>query len=340
MTSFQIDSRPAALETKAMPKVLVIQPIHSAGYEKLNESGVIVCKCPSYDDATVLEQIADVDAVITRSAGLQAFAMDRAPRLRAIVSHGSGVDAIDIGHATKLGIPVANTPGANSSSVAEHAIGLMLATLRSLTDADRAVRECDFNFKYRRDLRGISGKTLGLIGFGAIGTRVAAMARAAFGMRIVVLANHTNAASLEELGYEKASLLDDLLRESDVISLHSVVSDKTRGIIGEREFRLMKQTAILINTARGALVDERALLNALQTGQIAGAGLDVFSSESMSPDNPILSAPNTVFSPHIGGSTVDALEATAVAAAEHILALLSGSRLDVINTECWDRRRH
>lgn len=317
---------------------LIVQPIHPIGSELLAAAGFTPRLASKSDMATVAREIGDAVSVFTRSAGLDATAMDAAPNLRAIGSHGVGVNAIDVARATALGIPVFNTPDANRVAVAEHTLALMLAVAKRIPDADRAARAVDFDFKYRTPLVDLSGKVLGIVGFGGIGSRVAAMAKAAFGMHILIASRSADSEKLRSLDYEAAAL-DGLLSRSDIVSLHLPLLPRSKHLIGERELRLMKPSALLINTARGNLVDEVALVRALAQGVIAGAGLDVFESERMQSAHPLLSAPNAILTPHIAGSSQDALKRTAEQLVERLLAILGGKPLDVVNPSAWQRRR-
>jgi D-3-phosphoglycerate dehydrogenase len=317
---------------------LIIQPIHTVADGLLRAAGFTPRLASKSDMATVASEIGNAAAVITRSAGLNREAMDAAPNLRAIGSHGVGVNAIDLAHATKLGIPVFNTPEANRTSVAEHTIALMLTVAKRVTRGDEATRRTDFDFKYRASLLDLSGKVLGIVGFGGIGRRVAAMAKTAFGMEVLVASRSAGSDELSRFGYCSASL-DELLARSDVVSLHLPLMAQSKHLIGSRELRLMKPTTILVNTARGSLIDEAALVEALKNGAIAGAGLDVFESEQMPHTHPLLSAPNTVLTPHIAGSTEGALRRTAEQLVERLFAIFHGSSIDVVNGQVWDSRR-
>jgi D-3-phosphoglycerate dehydrogenase / 2-oxoglutarate reductase len=321
------------------PACLLVQPIHPVGLEQLKAAGLTPRLATHADMVTVAREMSDVTAVITRSAGLNAAAMDCAPFLRVIGSHGIGVDAIAVDHATALGIPVVNTPEANQASVAEHTVALILGVAKRLVAADAATRRVDFGFKYQNSLSDISGKTLGIVGFGGIGRRVAAMMKSAFSMDILVASDSARAVEVNTLGYRLAPSLDALLAEADVLTLHRTLRAASRGLIGARELRLMKPTAFLINTARGGLVDEMALFGALSRGEIAGAGLDVFDNEGMSKDHPLLQLPSVLLSPHVAGSTNEALERTAIQLVERIVAVLAGTRQDVVNPDVWARRR-
>jgi D-3-phosphoglycerate dehydrogenase / 2-oxoglutarate reductase len=321
------------------PVCLIVQPIHPVGVQRLRDAGLTPRLAASADMATVSHELADATAVITRSAGLTAAAMDAAPRLRVIGSHGIGVDAIAVDRATALGIPVVNTPEANRDAVAEHTIALMLGVTKRLVKADAATRAGDFEFKYKNPTTGISGKVLGIVGFGGIGRRVAKMARQGFAMGVMILSGTTSRAEIGALGYREAGSLDALLAEADVVSLHRVSMPNSRRLIGEPELARMKSTAVLINTARGALIDEAALAAALKDFKIAGAGLDVFESEHMPVDHPLLSLPNVVLSPHCAGSSNEALERTAEQLVERVVSVLHGVPMDVVNSEVWERRR-
>jgi D-3-phosphoglycerate dehydrogenase / 2-oxoglutarate reductase len=321
------------------PVCLIVQPIHPAGVRLLQDAGLAPRLAASADMATVAHELRDVTAVITRSAGLTAAAMDAAPMLRVIGSHGIGVDAIALDRATALGIPVVNTPEANREAVAEHTIALMLGVAKRLVKADAATRARNFGFKYENPTTDISGKVLGIIGFGGIGRRVAKMARQGFVMDVLILSDTASPDEIEELGYRAAASLDALLAEADIVSLHRISTPNSRRLIGERELTLMKPTAVLINTARGALVDETALAAALKEFKIAGAGLDVFESEHMAPNHPLLTLPNVMLSPHCAGSSNEALERTAEQLVERVIAVLKGVPMDVVNSEVWERRR-
>ena len=323
-----------------MSLCLIVQPIHDAGIQRLRAAGIEPRLASRPDMTTVGAEIAAATAVITRGAGLSAAAMERAPRLRVVISHGVGVDAIAVDCASKLGIAVANTPDANRDSVAEHTMALMLAVVKRVPAADAAARRVDFDFKYRASLRDLSGKVLGVVGYGGIGRRVAAMARAAFAMEVVVHSASADPAELYERSYRPAASLEALLEEADVVSLHRTLRPESDRLISGRELKRMKPTAILINTARGRLVDEAALVAALSRGELAGAGLDVYESEQMLPDHPLLSLSNVVLTPHSAGSSEEALRRTAEQAAEQVVRALAGGRpANLVNPEMWDRRR-
>lgn len=226
-----------------------------------------------------------------------------APRLKLIHQFGVGLEAVDIEAATERGIYVANTPGTNAVAVAEHAFLLMLSLLRNLPTAIKALKRGKWGQPIGAELY---GKTLGIIGLGKIGTEVAKRA-SAFGMKVLAYDLYIPEGVFIEVGAEQVDL-ESLLRESDIVSLHAPVTEETKGMIGKKEFELMKKTAYLINTSRGPLVDKEALYWALTSGEIRGAGSDVFWVEPPDPTDPILKLENLVQSPHIAGVTYEAYE--------------------------------
>lgn len=277
------------------------------------------------------ELIGDVVAVI---AGLDSFTrevFEHAPQLRVVSRFGVGVDNVDLTAATEHGVVVTITPGANAVAVAELTILLMLALSRRLILHDRWVRAGQWK---RANGMELIGSTLGIIGLGRIGREVASRARA-FGMRIVF----TDPAPPPEdqvRALEAVALpLDELLSVSDVVSLHLPLTDETYHLIGARELALMKPDAFLINTARGGLVDERALYEALKEGRLAGAAFDVFEKEP--PDeSPLFQLDNFIATPHIGSATVQTTRRMGIMAAQNALAVLEGQRPEgVVNPQVY-----
>ncbi len=307
-----------------MAQCLVVQPIHTAGLVALEQAGITPILASSSDTATVAREIMGAVAVVTRDAGLKAAAMEAAPMLRIIASHGAGTNAIDVGHARKRGIIVVNTPGANARSVAEHAIGLMLAVMRRSVEADRAVREGSWAFRYAGGMGELHGKTLGLVGFGAIARITAHIAGAGFGMQVFAWSPSTPGEAFTQSGVTRVDGLEALLGMSDVVSLHRPLRPDTVGMIDAAALAAMRPGAILVNTARGELVDATALREALVSGRLRGAGLDVFAVEPPSPEDPLLQLANVVLAPHSGGATEDALRGTALRCATQIIDVLAG----------------
>jgi len=323
-----------------MTTCFIVQPVHEAGIERLREGGVAARTASAADMATVAREIGDCAAVITRNAGIDAAAMDAARALRVIANHGVGTNKIDLAHAARLGIPTVFTPAANARSVAEQAIALMLAVARRVPAADAAVRSGDWGLRYEPGMVELHGKVLGLVGFGVIARMTAGIAQHGFGMHAVAWSPNTPDAALAEAGVGRATELAVLLEAADVVSLHRPLRPDTRHTIGAAEIARMRPGAILVNTARGELVDGDALAEALEMGRIAGAGLDVFAIEPLPAGDRLLRAPRTVLAPHLGGATDDALRETALQCAEQILDALAGRRpRHLVQPEVWNRRR-
>ena len=304
-----------------MTDCLVVQPIAEPGLQLLREAGISACVPETTELGNLLPHLATARAVITRNHGLSSAEIIAAPALKVIVSHGAGTDAIDRAEAATRGIPVLSTPGANAIAVAEHAMGLILACARQVTEADRAVRSGDFGFRYRQRGFELRGKTLGLLGYGRIARRVAILARA-FGMHVLTVTCHSSENDLTGDGVERSGI-DELCARSDIVSLHSVPDP--RRYFDAARIASLKPGAILVNTARGTLLDEMALIGALKDGAIAGAALDVFESEPLPADSPLLSCPGLILTPHIGGSAREALNRTAVEAARAVIDSLKAS---------------
>jgi D-3-phosphoglycerate dehydrogenase len=247
------------------------------------------------------------------------------PALKMVCVWGTGTDNIDLNAAGMRGVTVCNTPGVNAFAVAEHALALMLAVARRVPTLDAEMRKG----KWPRELHTqLVGKTLGVFGMGTIGARVAALGKA-IGMDVLGWSALGQEARIRAAGATPAAK-DEILAKADVISLHVRLSTDTRGFIGRKELGMMKPTAILVNTGRGALVDLDALMGALKERKILGAGLDVFHQEPLAPDDPILSLPNVVLSPHNGGQTPEVIRDGLLRAVENVEHYLQGKPRDVV----------
>lgn len=308
-----------------MRHCFVTQPIHPDGVARLERAGIGVRFASAADMATVGREIGDAVAVITRDLGIDAAAIRAAPRLRLIACHGVGTNRIDLAQAARCGVVVTNTPGTNVQSVAEHAIGLMLALARRVTEADRAVRAGDWGFRYASGFAELRGRRLGLAGFGAIAQAVARIAEAGFGMEVAVWSPRTPAALVEAASVRPSGSLRELLATSDVVSLHRPLRDDAVHMIDDEALAAIRRGALLINTGRGGLVDIAALRRALEDGRVAAAALDVFANEPPAADDPVMRLPRTILTPHLGGATQDALRATALLCADQVIAALSGA---------------
>lgn len=272
--------------------------------------------------------IEDVDGIIASSEPYTKAVLDRAKKLKIISRTGAGYDKIDIQTATKNGIVVTITPGANSEAVAELSFALILCLARRITECDRNIRLKKWILQPGMD---INDKVLGITGLGAIGRSLVRKAKG-FNMKILAydIEPDRRFASAEGI---VLTTLNEVLRQADFVSLHLPLNEKTRYLIGEKELRLMKPTAYLVNTSRGAIINEEALVKALREKWIAGAGLDVFEHEPPW-DSQLVSLNNVVLTPHIGGSTKEALRLMGVLAAENVVKVLKGEVPDhIVNPE-------
>lgn len=284
---------------------------------------------------TLRERAHDADGIVCLLTDrIDAQLIDAAPKLRVISNVAVGYDNIDVAAATKRGIPIGNTPDVLTETTADLAWALMLAVARRIVEAERFVRDArwrtwDPNLLLGRD---VYGATLGVVGFGKIGR---AVARRAMGFDMRVLYATRSQPGEGVAGAERVEL-DVLLRESDFVSLHVPLTDDTRHMIGEPELRSMKPTAMLINTARGPVIDQRALVRALEQGWIGGAGLDVAEVEPIPPGDALMRAPNTILLPHVGSASHATRERMAEMAVANVLAGLRGERLpNCVNPEVY-----
>jgi D-3-phosphoglycerate dehydrogenase len=274
--------------------------------------------------------IADADAVLVRSATkISRESLARAAHLKVIGRAGVGVDTIDVEAATERGVAVMNAPAGNTISAAELAFALLLSLIRKVPAADRSMKDGQWD---RTSFGGIElyRKTLGLVGAGRVGGEVARRALA-FGMRVLAYDPFLSPDAAREIGAELAPL-EQVLREADVLSLHVPLTDKTRGMLGDAELGLLKPSAVIVNAARGGVMDEAALLRRLSEGKLAGAALDVFDQEPLPADHPLRRLPNVVLTPHLGASTEEAQLNVAVEIAEGVrAALLDGDYSRAVN---------
>ncbi|MGC8972153.1 MAG: hydroxyacid dehydrogenase [bacterium] len=306
-------------------KVLIVQPIHEAGMNLLKSAGFDIVYASSPNPEVVAREIKGIDGVIVRTAPFTSEIINQADSLKVISRHGVGVDNIDLESASKRGILVLNTPGVNDVSVAEHTIAIMLALSKRIKDIDNAVRIGNFNIRDEYSIIDIDGKTLGIIGFGRIGSLVAKKCKNAFSMKLLVYDPYVDEERVKEIGGKLVDL-ETLLRESDFVSIHTPLNDGTKGLIGERELRMMKPSAFIINMARGPIWDERAVAKALLEGWIRGAGTDVFEEEPPSRDNVLLKLDNIILSPHMAALTKECVIRMAVGAAQGVIDVLTGKR--------------
>jgi D-3-phosphoglycerate dehydrogenase len=276
---------------------------------------------------TLISRIGEAPYVVNIRSSVR-FSSDVLERLRHVKLlsiWGTGTDHVDLDAAARLGLTVTNTPGVSAIAMAEHTLALMLSVARDIPRIDAKTKRGGWPRGFVTQLH---GKTLGVIGLGAIGQQVARIARG-IGMKVIAWTRHANILLAQELDIELVQL-DDLYRRSDVVSLHIRQTPETVSFVGERELNLMKRTAFFINTARGPIVDEAALVKALETERIAGAGLDVFSAEPLPEGHPITALSNVVLTPHSGGVTKEALEAGLQLAINNVFDFINGDPRNVV----------
>ena len=309
--------------------ILVTGPaINERAVRLAEDNGYSLVYVPPYtSEEDLVRIVADADpvGVIVRMGRFGASVIAAAPSLRVISKHGVGVDNIDLDAASRREIPVVVAAGANAQSVAEHAIALLLATVKRILPLDSGLRAGKWE-KAGFSGKELSGMTMGLVGFGAIARHTAALAKA-FGIRVSAYDPFTEEAIFAGAGVARVSTVADILEGSDIVSLHCPLTPETRNMLDDKGFGLMKADSYVINTARGGLIDEDALLRAIASGHIAGAGLDTFQTEPPSPEHPFWQEPRIVVTPHIGGVTKEANVRVGVDAIEGILAIVQGRSL-------------
>ncbi|MDQ6893786.1 MAG: phosphoglycerate dehydrogenase [Acidobacteriota bacterium] len=306
-----------------MSKVVVAEKVASAGLDLLRNAGHSVVDVSGAPRERLLAELADADALIVRSATkVDAALLAAAPKLCVVGRAGVGVDNVDVPAATARGVLVINAPTANVVSATEHTFALLFALLRRVPAASATMAEGRWE-KSKFVGSELAGKTLGIVGLGQVGSRVAARARA-FEARVIGFDPFLPAARAKELGVPLVGL-DELLVASDIVTLHATAGEKGKPLLGAQELARMKAGAILVNVARGSLVDRAALLGALQSGRLAGAALDVFDPEPPDPNDPLPKLPNVVATPHLGASTVEAQERVSLQTVEAVVEALSGA---------------
>jgi len=301
-------------------KVLVCDPVHEDGIKILKDAGFEVDVNPNISYEELKEKVRDYNVLVVRSrTKVTREIIEAGENLRVVGRAGAGIDNIDVEAAKEKGIIVLNTPEAPAIAVAELTMGLLLSLARQIPRADGSMKEGKWA---KKEFKGwqLNGKTFGIVGLGHIGEKVARLAKA-FGMKILITKRTPPSPEiLKELEAEFVPL-DELLRRSDIISLHVPLTPQTRHMIGEREIQLMKNGAFIINTSRGAVIDEKALFNALKSGKLGGAALDVYEIEPPR-DYSLMRLPNIVCTPHIGAQTVEAQRAAATLLAQKIVDTL------------------
>lgn len=316
--------------------VLCTLPMDPAGAALLAPVAHITV-APDQSAASLYQTIGDADILVVRSQ-LPADLFDKPNRLIGVVRHGTGLDLIPVESATKHRIPVANVPGANAQAVVEYCLGSFLALARRFNGMDAILRADGWSAarSLTSSATELGGKTVGIVGLGAIGAALARVCKEAFGMR--VLGYQRNAANMPS--FVEAVDLDTLFTQSDFVSLNCPLTDATRHLVNEARLRSMKKDAVIVNAARGAVIDERALAQALRERWIKAAAVDVFSEQPLGADHPFLALDNIILTPHAAALTRESSQKMGVGAARQILQLLRGERPEfLVNPEVWEQRR-
>lgn len=323
------DVTPSATGNRGRKILVTHDQIASSAIELLNANDIDVYFSPPYTPSNeVAARCATlgVDAIMVRQGKINAEVINASPALKVIVKHGVGVDNVDIAAATARDVPVLRSMGSNALAVAEHTITLALTLLKQIAPLDRAIKNGDWP-KPIFIGRDIAGSVIGLVGFGAIGRETGRLAKA-LGMRVLVLDPMTPADAVRQSGFEVAANLDEMLASADIVSLHCPLTNETRNLIDAKRLSQMKPDALLVNTARGGIIDEAALLEALREKRIGGAALDSFSVEPPPTESPLWSLDNLIVTPHVAGVTKGSAIQMAEIAARHIISVLDGNPPD------------
>ena len=318
---------PAALEVLDKAEDIQVQRLQYSGQQEENDNAMLRAHGYQVQPRTELQEPWYPDASL----------IERAPSLVAVSSAGAGFDYIDVEELTQAGIAVVNQTGTNKESVAEHALGMMLAVSKKMIQADRRMRREDNLDRWELIGSEMLNKTLGVVGIGQIGTRTAELCRLAFKMNIIAYDPYVDEAEIGQRGAQKVDF-HTLLKNSDFITVHCPRTDETLGMFGSQAFAAMKDSAVFVTTARGGIVKETELAAALENNEILGAGVDVFWEEPTSLDNCLMSLDNVLLTPHHAGITIEANRNMSVGASEQWILLLRGEvppRL--VNPEVWPR---
>ena len=317
-----------------MSKIVMTQALCAAGYEPLAREGPVYV-ANNGNPSDYPEELRDAECVVVRIGHMTRAEIEAAPQLRVIGRSGIGYDSVDIAAANERGIPVVIAPHCNADSVAEHTLALMFALASNLVECHNEALKGNFEIRNSGKAFELQGLTVGIIGFGDIGKRVGRLCRAV-GMGLLAYDPYCSAGDIAAQGAVPCGELSGLLAASDIVTIHTPLNDETRGLLGMEHLRQMKPTALLINCARGGIVDEAALIRALEEGVIAGAGLDVTVEEPLRPENPLCAAPNLILSPHSAAQTREATIRAAAMCAEGCIAVLHGEKWPAIaNPEAY-----
>ena len=324
-------------------RILLPQPIEAEAVDALEQAGVGMVLAADPRPETVAPLMGGVQGLILRTGiKITRDLMDKADELQVISRTGGGLDNVDVDAATDKNIIVTSNLGVNTSSVVEHALALMLALTKQLPVMDQAIRNGDFKIRYKGLPRDLRGKTLGLLGFGRIGSELGRSCRELFNMQVISHDPYVPEAVRTGCKGQVAFVEhEELFNRSDVLSIHVPLTETTRHTVGEQALAQMKPSAIIINTARGPIIDQSALFRALQNQKIAGAGLDVFEEEPVSDDNPLLGLDNILMTPHSAALTKECVIRMAVEAVNCTLEVFNGrippniANPQILTTDKW-----
>ncbi|OUQ17228.1 phosphoglycerate dehydrogenase [Lachnoclostridium sp. An14] len=317
-------------------RILVPQAIASEGVAYLEERGYEVVNGSGAAEEDLIRDVVDCDGILLRTAPVTRAVLEAGKQLKIVARHGAGYNNVDLKAAEELGIWVTNAPDSTTKTVGEFVLGALLASAKRTFLMNKKMAEGEFFYKNNHKGVDVRGRTLSVIGFGRIGREVAEKAHAALDMKILAYDPYAKPESCPE--YARLVDWETAFREGDFVTLHMPLTADNRGFIGAREFAMMKPTAHFINCARGEVVDEPALVEALKTGQIAAAFLDVLTEEPPKPDNPLLHMDNVSLTPHMASNTEECMALMATQAASQIHRVLSGEKPDwPVNHPEWTR---
>ena len=325
--------------------VLLPEPIEAEARQLLENSGLRVIQASDKTPATVALLMADADAVVLRTGiKMSAELLSKGTRLKTVSRTGAGFDNVDVDAATAQGVIVSSSLGANTTTVAEHAMALIFSLYKQLPILDRETKKGNFKVRYSYLSRDLRGKTLGVIGLGRIGSEIAKACHDSFGMSVIAHDEYLPEKVKKDLSsWVEFTGLDDLCGRADIITVHVPLTEGTHGLIGVARLALMKKGAIIVNTSRGGVIDEKALADALNSGHLGGAGLDVFEDEPPKADNPLFLCEGAILTPHAAALTQECVVRMAVLGAQRVIDLMNGrlpeniANPQVLNQDRWKR---